>query len=258
MKAVITAAGRGRRLHALTGNRPKPLVNLLGKPLMGYVIGSLRQADITDIIVVVGYRGKLIRDYFGDGASYGVQMRYVDNLEFGRGEATSALAAEPLLEKDAPFLLLMADHIIEPALIRETLRNVDRYPFLCIDQSPQHRQPLEDATRVLVDSNGYIRDIGKQIQQYNAFGTGVFVLDAEVLGKIRSLSLDGHSFSLNQCWRKLVPDKLRLWACDVSGMFWFDVDTEEDLDLAAEALETLLKRTPWKIPSMRFCSNAEI
>jgi len=257
LKAVITAAGRGRRLHPLTDDRPKPLVNILGKPLLGYVIDSLRQSGITEIIIVVGYRGDLIRNYFGGGTCYGVQIRYVDNPEFERGEATSILAAEPLVEKDAPFLLLMADHVIESSLIREALRNVDRYPLLCIDRSPQHKQPLEDATRVLVDSNGYICDIRKQIQKYNAFGTGVFVVDAAVLGKIRSLSSDGHSFTLNQCWQKLVPDKLRLWACDVSGMFWFDVDTKEDLDLAGEALETLLRRTPWKIPSMRFCRNAE-
>jgi NDP-sugar pyrophosphorylase family protein len=257
LKAVITAAGRGRRLHPLTDDRPKPLVNILGKPLLGYVIDSLRRLDVTDIIIVVGYRGDLIRSYFGGGTRYGVQIRYVDNLEFERGEATSVLAAEPLLEKDAPFLLLMADHVVESSLIGEALRNVDRYPLLCIDRSPQHKQPLEDATRVLVDSNGYICDIRKQIPKYNAFGTGVFVVDAEVLGKIRSLSSDGHAFTLNRCWQKLVPDKLQLWACDVSGMFWFDVDTEEDLGLAREALETLLKRTPGRIPSMRFCSNAE-
>ncbi len=239
MKAVIIAAGRGRRLHPLTANRPKPLVKIFGEPLLGYVIDSLRQLDVTDIIIVVGYHGELIRDYFGEGASYGVQIRYVDNLEFERGNATSVLAAEPLLEKDAPFLLLMADHVIEHSLIRQALRNVDRHPFLCVDQSPQHDQPLGDATRVLVDSNGYICDIGKQIQKCNAFDTGVFVLDVEVLGKMRSLSFDGHPLTLNQCWQELIPDNLLLWACDVSGMFWFDVDTEEDLDLAKEVLENL-------------------
>ena len=239
MKAVIIAAGRGRRLHPLTDNRPKPLVKIFGEPLLGYTIDSLRQLDVTDIIIVVGYHGELIRDYFGEGASYGVQIQYVDNLEFERGNATSVLAAEPLLEKDAPFLLLMADHVIEHSLIRQALRNVDRYPFLCVDQSPQHDQPLGDATRVLVDSNGYICDIGKQIQKYNAFDTGVFVLDAEVLGKMRSLSFDGHPLTLNQCWQELIPDNLLLWACDVSGMFWFDIDTGEDLNLAKEVLENL-------------------
>jgi choline kinase len=239
MKAVIIAAGRGRRLHPLTDNRPKPLVEIFGEPLLGYAIDSLRQLDVTDIIIVVGYQGKLIRNYFGEGNSYGVQIRYVDNLDFERGNATSVLAAEPLLEKDVPFFLLMADHVIEHSLIRQALRNIDRYPFLCVDQSPQHEQPLGDATRVLVDSNGYICNIGKQIQKYNAFDTGVFVLDAEVLGKVRSLSLDGHPLELNQCWQGLIPNNLRLWACDVSGLFWFDVDTEEDLDLAKEALETL-------------------
>ncbi len=239
LKAVIIAAGRGQRLHPMTENCPKPLVEIFGEPLMGYTIDSLRQLSVTEIIIVVGYHGELIREYFSDGANYGVHIQYVENLEFKRGNATSVLSAEPLLEKEDPFLLLMADHIIEHSVIQQALRSVDLHPFLCVDQSPQHEQPLEDATRVLVDTSGYICDIGKQIQKYNAFDTGVFVLNTEVLGKMRSLSPDGYPFTLNHCWQLLIPDNLQLWACDVSGLFWFDVDTEEDLYLAKEALENL-------------------
>ena len=78
MKAVIMAGGEGSRLRPLTSNTPKPLLTIAGRPMMEHVIHLLRRHGITDIVVTVAFMANAIRDYFGDGSEFGVQLTYVD------------------------------------------------------------------------------------------------------------------------------------------------------------------------------------
>ena len=66
MKAVILAGGRGSRLMPLTRHTPKPLVPILDKPVMWYIIRRLKQCGIVDIVVTLGYLGEQIVAYFGN------------------------------------------------------------------------------------------------------------------------------------------------------------------------------------------------
>ena len=76
MKAVIMAGGQGTRLKAVTGDMPKPLVPMLGRPLMEHIILLLRKYGYTDICATVKYRAEDIMNYFGDGSSLGVSLQY--------------------------------------------------------------------------------------------------------------------------------------------------------------------------------------
>ena len=76
MKAVIMAGGEGRRLRAVTGETPKPLVPLLGRPLMEHILLLLKAHGITEVCAALKYRSDMIRDRFGDGSALGVQLRY--------------------------------------------------------------------------------------------------------------------------------------------------------------------------------------
>ncbi len=76
MKAVIMAGGQGTRLKAVTGDRPKPLVPLLGKPLMEYILLLLRSHGFTKICAAVRYRAQDIMDCFGDGSRLGLKLEY--------------------------------------------------------------------------------------------------------------------------------------------------------------------------------------
>ncbi|MHB1190741.1 MAG: nucleotidyltransferase family protein, partial [Armatimonadota bacterium] len=64
MKAVILAGGKGTRLHPLTAQAPKPMVNLFGKPVLEHTLALLKRHGITDIIITVAYRAQQIIDYF--------------------------------------------------------------------------------------------------------------------------------------------------------------------------------------------------
>ena len=76
MKAVILAGGMGTRLRPVTGDRPKPMVPLLGKPLMEHIIALLRTQGFDDICAALRYRAGDIMAHFGDGSRFGVHMQY--------------------------------------------------------------------------------------------------------------------------------------------------------------------------------------
>lgn len=76
MKAVIMAGGQGTRLKAVTGELPKPMVPLLGRPMMEHIILLLKEQGFTDICAAVKYRAEDIIKYFGDGSRFGVSLQY--------------------------------------------------------------------------------------------------------------------------------------------------------------------------------------
>ncbi len=235
MKAVILAAGRGERLSPHTKDCPKPLIPILDKPLLEHVMDTLKQAGIGESIIVTGYLGKAIQRYFGRGRGLNVRIPYAHNPVHVRGNATSLLAAKKFLKRDEAFLLLMADHLIDAEIVRRALKNVERRPLLCVDYKPRYPPQIKDATKVFVDSDGYIRNIGKNIPFYNGVDTGVFLLNTTIFNVVRDVEGQAYPFTLSRCMRRLIEDQ-PLWACDVSGLFWLDIDTLEDLAFACEAM----------------------
>jgi mannose-1-phosphate guanylyltransferase/phosphomannomutase len=103
MKAVVMAGGEGSRLRPLTLNRPKPMVPMVDRPVMGHIVELLKRHQITDIVVTVQYMANVIQDHFGDGSAFGVNITY--SLEDRPlGTAGSVKRAESLLQE--PFLVI--------------------------------------------------------------------------------------------------------------------------------------------------------
>ena len=87
MYALILAGGMGGRLRPLTDTLPKPMVPLCEKPILWHRVQWLRQAGVTDIVFLVGYRWQRIQDYFDDGGAFGFRAHYsVEDSPLGRGE----------------------------------------------------------------------------------------------------------------------------------------------------------------------------
>ena len=235
IKAVILAAGRGKRLNSLLNGKPKPLLNLFGKTLIEYPLEALRKNRIDECIVVTGYMAGALREYLGSGEKYGIKIDYVHNPNYEDGNGLSLYAAKGSLKNHDFFLVLMADHLIDPKIVKIALDNVKHAPLLCVDYSPCYPSQLKDATKVLVDEKGFIKDIGKNIDSWNAIDTGVFILDKRIFEAIRQIK-DEKSLTLSRCIQQLVRNKVSIWACDVSGLFWLDIDLPEDLKFAEEIL----------------------
>lgn len=106
MQAIIMAGGKGSRLRPLTDELPKPLVKIIDKPVMEYVIHNLAKAGVRDIAVTVGYKGEMIMDYFKDGSRFGVDLTYYSESE-PLGTAGGVKAARDFICGD--FFVLSAD-----------------------------------------------------------------------------------------------------------------------------------------------------
>lgn len=120
MKAIVLAAGEGRRCRPLTANRSKVMLPVANRPILEYVIESLVKNDIIDIILIVGYEKERIMDYFEDGVDFGAKIEYVEQtVQLGTAHAIEQ--ARLYIEKGSDFIVLNGDNIIEPATIRQLL-----------------------------------------------------------------------------------------------------------------------------------------
>ena len=106
-QAVILAGGRGERLRPLTDSLPKPMVPVNGRPFLEYLVDLLKRNGIAEIVLLLGYLPDMIMDHFGDGADFGVKIRYsVGTVE--DETATRVRNARDML--DDVFLLMYCDN----------------------------------------------------------------------------------------------------------------------------------------------------
>ena len=138
MKAMILAAGKGERMRPLTLHTPKPLIPVAGMPLIEHHLRSLGRAGFTEVIINHAWLGQQIEDHLGDGARFGLSIRYSaegEPLETGGG----IFNALPLIGA-APFLLINGDiwTDFDPAVLRRPLEGLAH--LVLVDNPPHHPQ----------------------------------------------------------------------------------------------------------------------
>lgn len=138
---MIMAGGRGTRIAAIANDIPKPMIQLEGKPILEYALECLKRQGLKDIILVIGYLGQAIKEYFSDGVAFGVHIEYI----YEKTPLGTAGALWYLKEKiTEDFLLLNGDIIF----------NIDFKRFLLY-----HRQSRCSAT-IFTHPNGHPYDSG--------------------------------------------------------------------------------------------------
>lgn len=123
MKVVIMAGGKGTRIASVKSDVPKPMIPICGKPILEWQIDCLRNQGLKEIILVIGYLGNVIQEYFGDGEKFGVKISYfVEDSPLGTagalfkildGHIDSTEATDKDLRLDDDFLLLCGDVILD-------------------------------------------------------------------------------------------------------------------------------------------------
>ncbi len=231
-KGIILAAGDGDRLGSLTTIHPKVLLPVNSKEqLIRYPIEALAAAGVSDIAIVVGYLGESVIEALGNGDDFGVRLQYVYNSDYLGGNAISVYKAREWVQRE-PVVLCMGDHVIDGEIVKRLL---DRQVFnetLCVDYTPAHHHKLAEATKVTVDSTGCIKNIGKDLVYWDALDTGVFLLTENFFQALHELIQHrGTEVTISDVTRFLVGQGHPFDTCDVSGCFWADVDTKEDLDM---------------------------
>src|SRR5438132_5641129 len=112
-KAVILAAGRGKRMRELTNAIPKPMVLVSQKPVVQYIIEGLRNAGIEKVLLIVGYRKDIIIDYFRNGSGFGLQIDYIEQVtQDGTGRVVEL--AKNFCDQN-PFILSYGDILVDPS-----------------------------------------------------------------------------------------------------------------------------------------------
>lgn len=108
MKAVLVAGGRGERLRPITDSIPKPMVEVVGKPILEHLIVLLRNNGITDLVVALCYLPEVITNYFGSGKKFGVNIKYTyEDPQQPLGTAGAIRGSKKFLESD--FIVTYAD-----------------------------------------------------------------------------------------------------------------------------------------------------
>jgi len=236
MKGVIVAAGLGQRLSPLTHYRPKPLLSVLGRPLIDYTIEAFAQTGFEALGIVLGYNGDIIRRYLESSTRFGIAIHCLQNGQYLRGNATSVYAARAFVG-DEPFVVAMADHLVSPRILRKLLARRWNTHMLCVDRQTRAGPALRDATKVWLDKDGRVQRIGKGLKRWHAVDVGVFLFWPRVFDHLRELQQHPREkCSITHLVRRMIAVGDDLHACDVSGAFWLDVDTQADLVYARRVL----------------------
>jgi 1L-myo-inositol 1-phosphate cytidylyltransferase len=222
MQAVILAAGQGTRLRDVAP--VKPLAQIEGQPLLDFAIRGLTRIGIRDIIVVTGYEALTVERHVAQGDwDAAVTCRF--NPAWQQPNGASVLAAAPLLCGRA--VLTMADHIADPeiyalvaAATRCTLAADRRIGHPWIDE--------DDVTRVVTKDN-HIAAIGKHIEPYDCYDTGVFNIGPELVAALQSLVAPSLSQGISLLARRGDADVV-----DIGTFAWIDVDDARALAIAAK------------------------
>ena len=232
--ALIIAAGAGARLQNLTGPQPKPLIKILGLPLIKRIILTGKRAGIKRFVIVTGYEQENLRSALSpDSTLADCQIEWVHNDRWDQPNGDSALAAKPYFKE--PFILLMADHLFDKA----TLEKLIVEPFgtrdcvLAIDRKIDGIYDLDDATKVRIDGE-LIVEINKNLQNYNAIDTGMFLCTSSLFDALESVN-GPEGCSLSDGIRVLARDG-RMRPFDIGEGFWQDVDTPKMLSHSEKTL----------------------
>ena len=245
MKGVILAAGRGTRLPLPAGHLHKLLLPASGRSVIDYTLDAYRAAGIEEVAIIVGYRGDVLMEQISDGSRHGLRIEYLYNPDYHFGNALSLYRARPFTG-DEPFLLSMADHMVSPDLLSRVHRSRGYESVLAVDFDEltlERDEAMREATRVFVERDGLITRIGKGLSRWNGIDAGVFRLALPIYDCIAELVREERvEYQLGEAVARMLGKGHPLQACDISGCFWRDIDTWDDLE---DAREVLSREKPW-------------
>ncbi|GFE62224.1 mannose-1-phosphate guanyltransferase [Geobacter sp. AOG2] len=218
MKAVIMAGGFGTRIQPLTSSIPKPMIPLFNRPIMLHIVELLKKHDITDLVMLLYHQPFVIKNFFRDGADFGVKITYVTPLQ-DMGTAGAVKAAEKYL--DERFLVISGDLLTDFNLKKIIDFHVDNKASATITLTSV-KDPLQFGV--------VITDKEKRITQFlekpgwgevisDTINTGIYVLEPEILAAIP----DGENFDFSQdLFPAMLKNKDALFGCTAKG-YWRDI-----------------------------------
>ncbi len=218
MKAVIMAGGEGTRLRPVTCDLPKPMVQVLGKPVMEYAIELLKKHGITDIAVTLHYLPDAVRGWFGDGASRGVNMQYFVE-ETPLGTAGSVRAAQAFLNE--PFIVISGDALTDINL-GQAMDFHRRHQADVTIVLKSVETPVEFGVVIAGDDGRIARFMEKPAWRdvfSDTVNTGIYIIEPQIMDRISEGAKADFSKDL---FPALMKDQARMFGFVTDG-YWCDI-----------------------------------
>jgi len=218
LKAIIMAGGEGSRLRPLTCGIPKPMVPVLNKPIMSYIIGLLKEHKFNDIGITLQYLPEVIRNHFGNGSDYQANLKYfVEKTPLGT--AGSVKNAETFL--DETFIVISGDALTDFNLSEavDFHRKNGAIATLVLTRVPC---PLEYGV-VITSKDGRINQFLEKPSWGEVFSdtvnTGIYILEPEVLNFVP----EGQKFDFSKdLFPLLLKNRKPLFGVVLTG-YWCDI-----------------------------------
>lgn len=186
MQTVIMAGGKGTRIASVNAEVPKPMLEVCGKPILEHQIEVLKRQKLTDIILVIGYLGSVIRDYFQDGSKYGVHISYIEEKEL-LGTAGSFYYLKDIIQDD--FFLLNGDLIFDVDLHRFMNFHKEKHALATLFTHPNNHP--YDSGLIIANEDGTITKwIHREEERgflRNRVNAGIHIISPMVLERFTEL-----------------------------------------------------------------------
>jgi len=229
LKAVVLAAGEGRRLRPLTETRPKHMIHVGGRPLLEHHLSSLRDGGIKEVLLIVNYMADQIKRYFGDGSRLGIKIEYVHQREI-RGTADAFGSAEDYVDGD--FLATYGDLLITPEVVNSALdlhsKGTPAATLTTVEvEHPEHYAVIKTAQNRVIEIVEKPPPGSIDSRQINA---GVYIFSPEIFNAIKRTGKSPRGEQeITDSIRLLIESGEKVVAAKVSREDWLDVGRPWDL-----------------------------
>jgi mannose-1-phosphate guanylyltransferase len=199
MKAMILAAGKGTRVRPITHTIPKPMIPILQKPVMEFLLELLREHGFTEVMVNVSHLAEEIENYFRDGQRFGVEIAYSFEGRIEDGELIGdALGSAGGLKKiqnfqrffDDTFVVLCGDALIDLNLSEAVRRHREKGALASMITKRVPREQVSSYGVVVTDEEGRVRSFQEKPDVADAasdmINTGIYIFEPEVLDYVPS------------------------------------------------------------------------
>jgi dTDP-glucose pyrophosphorylase len=224
---VIMAGGKGTRLLPITEDRPKPMLEILGKPILEHILQRAGKQGFSNFVISLGHLGHLIEEYFEDGNKLGISISYIrEDIPLGTAGALSLLEFEP----NGPVIITNGDVL------------TDLNYGEMIDFHVHQKADATMATRVYEIQNpfGVVNTDGLDITGYvekpvsrNNINAGVYVFDP----KLFQLLNRNEPMDMSTVFERLIQSDYRVIAFPIHEQ-WLDIGRPEELKIASESVDS--------------------
>jgi mannose-1-phosphate guanylyltransferase len=238
MKAMILAAGKGTRVRPLTYDLPKPMIPILGKPVMAYIVEHLAKCGVRDIMVNVSYLHERIENYFGEGHQFGVRIGYsFEGYVDDAGEVVpQALGSAGGMKKIQEFggffddttIVLCGDALIDLDIRAAIAEHKRKGAMASVITKEVPWDKVSEYGVVVMEDDGRIKRFQekpkKEVALSNLASTGIYIFEPEAIALIPS----GKTFDIGSELFPLMAEKGLPFYAQNQSFNWLDIGSVTD------------------------------